>query len=116
MKYLELLRAVDEISDTPDGLLPKLPKAPDSISDAPDRVLPKPPKALATLHAIHANHMDNLRAAGIDGIARVLLTDWRAATGLDEFTFWRTVIDLEQTGQIIREHGYARPNDNGLPA
>jgi hypothetical protein len=69
-----------------------------------------------TLVAIHAGHKENLRTSGIDGIARVLLADWRQACGLDELTFWDVMTGLEASGQIIREHGHARPNPNGEQA
>ena len=42
-------------------------------------------------------------------IVRVRLSDWRAATRLDDLEFWSVMGELEQAGQIIREHGYARP-------
>jgi hypothetical protein len=121
-----------EISDAPDRVPTKPTKAPGEISDALVTLPTEPTKtpfvsflstspstsenpdganhARETLHRLHGEHAGRLHAAGINRIARVLLTDWRAALGVDQFEFAIMIAELEQSGQIIREHGYARPN------
>lgn len=64
-------------------------------------------RVLTALQTIHDTQSQNPG----DTIVRVLLTDWRAATGLNDLAFWRVMGELEQAGQIIREHGYVRPAD-----
>ena len=66
--------------------------------------------ALDALRKLNAKHLKNIG----DGsrLARVRLYDWRQSLGMDEYTFYRLVRDLEANGQIIREHAYARPIPN----
>lgn len=66
-------------------------------------------KAMRTLRRLHGAHEQRMCAAGIDGIARVRLSDWLAALRFDRDLFPDIVRNLEQSGAILREHGYARP-------
>lgn len=75
-------------------------------SNTPDRVPTEPTKALTVLRSMHAENTARLNGRGI---ARVMLMHWRKALGMDEIRFRRILLELESSGQIIREHGYARP-------
>ena len=66
-------------------------------------------RAFKVLIRIHSEHETRLQGRSI---ARVMLSVWREAVGLDEVMFRRIVNELERSTAIIREHGYARPNPN----
>jgi hypothetical protein len=68
----------------------------------------EPTKALAVLQSMHAENSARLNGRSI---ARVMLMHWRKALGIDEIHFRRILRELESSGQIIREHGYARPRE-----
>ena len=56
-------------------------------------------------------HAENSARLNGRGIARVMLTHWRNALGIDEIQFRRIILALESSGQIMRAHGYVRPSE-----
>ena len=108
LKYcLEEARKKTSLLDFANAKPAKVAKV-DAGTTEPDTAIST--SALDALLNLHAKHLANIG----DGsrLARVRLYDWRQSLGMDEYTFYRLVRDLEASGQIIREHGYARPNSN----
>lgn len=65
---------------------------------------------LRTLDHLYRQEYELRQLLGEDPICtRVAVGDWREASGLDEFTFWRTVRSLERTRRFRRDQGGARP-------
>ena len=63
-------------------------------------------RAFTVLVRIHAEHEARVQGRRI---ALIPMEDWRESLGLDELQFRRIVIELEESAQIIRERGSARP-------
>lgn len=65
---------------------------------------------LRTLDHLYRQEYELRQLLGEDPICtRVAVRDWREASGLDEFTFWRTVRSLERERRFRRDQAGARP-------
>ena len=111
-RYLELAKS---LNTTKPSIQPTVPGARHceiseiseiSLTVADGHQSPITERTLGVLVRIHAEHEHRLQGRSI---ARVLVGDWRRASGLDEVRFRRILLELESTSQIVREHGYARP-------